>query len=150
MGPTTEHHTPEVVADEDELTLSRVSSRSLREATGRGWSEWLEVLDAASAADLDHKGIVAYLERDHPDVGSWWRQSIAVGYEQARGRREVGQTADAGFQIGVRRTIDAPSRQLWELVTTRPELWLGDGGGDLRAGRTLRGRSARRAARRAR
>jgi hypothetical protein len=28
----------------------------------------------------------------------WWRQSIAVGYEQARGKRQVGETANAGYQ----------------------------------------------------
>jgi hypothetical protein len=30
---------------------------------GRGWEKWLTALDAAGAADLDHKEIVAYLER---------------------------------------------------------------------------------------
>ena len=32
------------------------------------------------ARDWEHKEIVAYLEREHPEVISgWWRQSIAVG-----------------------------------------------------------------------
>ena len=35
--------------------LERISSDSLREATGRGWDEWLKTLDAAGAADWDHK-----------------------------------------------------------------------------------------------
>jgi uncharacterized protein YndB with AHSA1/START domain len=85
--------------EEDELALSQVSSKSVREATGRGWEEWLEALDAAGAAGWDHKEIVAYLECEHPEVSSWWRQSIAVGYEQARGKRVVGETADVGFQV---------------------------------------------------
>ena len=66
--------------------LDRISSDSLREATGRGWDEWLATLDAAGAADWDHKEIVAYLKREHGDTTTgWWRQSLTVGYEQARG-----------------------------------------------------------------
>lgn len=117
-----------MASEKDELTLGRISSQSVREATGRGWEEWLEALDAAGAADWDHKEIVAHLEREHSDVTSaWWRQSITVGYEQARGKRVVGETADAGFQVGVQRSIDASAAEVWRLITSRPELWLGGG-----------------------
>ena len=117
-----------MASEEGELTLSRVSSESVREATGRGWEEWLEALDAAGAGAWDHKQIVAHLEREHPEVRSgWWRQSITVGYEQARGKRVVGQTADAGFQVGVQRSVAATTTEAWELITSRPELWLGEG-----------------------
>ena len=108
------------------LMLDRISSDSLREATGRGWDEWLETLDAAGAADWDHSEIVAYLKREHADVTTgWWRQSLTVGYEQARGRRVVGETAAAGFEVGVRRSVAASEADVWELLTSRPELWLG-------------------------
>jgi len=110
-----------------DLTFARVSSRSLREATGRGWQGWLESLDDAGAMDWDHKQIVAHIDRDHPEVSSWWRQSITVGYEQARGKRVVGETADTGFQIGVQRSVAGTVTQAWELITSRPELWLGEG-----------------------
>ena len=104
------------------------SPQATLEATGRDLSSWLEVLDAAGAAELSHKEIVAHLEREHPEVSSgWWRQSIAVDYERARGRRAVGQTADAGFQVGVQRTIPADAERAWELITSRPDLWLGEG-----------------------
>lgn len=106
--------------------LDRISSDSLREATGRGWDEWLETLDAAGAADWDHKEIVAYLKREHGDTTTgWWRQSLTVGYEQARGKRVVGETAAAGFEVGVRRSVAASETDVWELLTSRPELWLG-------------------------
>lgn len=120
--------TARMSSDEDELTLGRISSPAVRTATGRDWKEWLEALDAAGAADWDHKGIVAYLEQAHPEVDSgWWRQSITVGYEQARGKREVGETADAGFQVGVQRSVAASPDELWSLLVSRPELWLGEG-----------------------
>jgi hypothetical protein len=95
-----------------ESMMTRVSSESLHEATGRSW-------------DWNHKQIVAHPEGEV--ASSWWRQSIAVGYEQARGKREVGETADAGFQIGVRRTVPMSLVEAWDLITSRPDLWLGEG-----------------------
>ena len=117
------------MADEQsELTLSRVSSSAVHAATGRDWPAWLEALDTAGAVDWDHKQIVAHLEGAHPEVDSgWWRQTIAVGYEQARGKRIIGQTADAGFQVGVQRSVTAAASEVWHVLTSRPELWLGVG-----------------------
>jgi uncharacterized protein YndB with AHSA1/START domain len=108
--------------------IGRISSESLREATGRGWDEWLETLDSAGAADWNHKEIVGYLGREHRQAtSSWWRQSITVGYEQARGKRVVGETADTGFQVGVQRSVAASATEAWSLITSRPDLWLGEG-----------------------
>jgi len=110
-----------------ETTTRSVSADATREATGRGPEEWYAVLDAAGAAELSHKEIVAYLEREHPHVSSWWRQSLTVEYERARGKRRVGETADVGFQVGVQRTVALPLAEAWELIVSRPDLWLGDG-----------------------
>jgi uncharacterized protein YndB with AHSA1/START domain len=44
-------------------------------------------------------------------------------------RAEVGRTRDAGWQIGVSKTIDRPVETLWSFLTS-PEgtaIWLGDG-----------------------
>ncbi|GAA2840557.1 SRPBCC domain-containing protein [Crossiella cryophila] len=97
---------------------------AVRTATGRDWTEWLSLLDAAGAADWDHKGIVAHLAAVYPQVSSWWQQSITVTYEQARGKRAVGQTA-TGFQVGVQRSVSAGADVVWKVITERPELWLG-------------------------
>jgi uncharacterized protein YndB with AHSA1/START domain len=106
----------------------RVTDEAVRNATGRGWEEWLALLDAAGAAGWDHKRIVAHLEEAHPQVASsWWRQSLTVEYEKRRGKRVLGETADAGFQVGVRRTVPLGAKDAWRLVTSRAELWLGDG-----------------------
>ena len=107
-------------------TFSRLSSDTVRESTTRDWAEWVEVLDAAGARDWKHAELVAHLERAHPEVPSgWWRQSVAVGYEQATGQREVGETSAGGFQIGVQRTTSLPLDAAWDLLTSRPDLWLG-------------------------
>lgn len=113
--------------DPVDQALGRLTPDAVREGTGREWEEWLDLLDAAGAFDWDHRGIVDYLEREYPEVSGWWWQSLAVAYERARGKRAVGQTADVGFQIGVQRSMPATRGQVWELITTRPELWLGAG-----------------------
>jgi uncharacterized protein YndB with AHSA1/START domain len=55
-------------------------------------------------------------------------------------RRVVGQTRDAGFQVGVRRSLPITPEHAWELVTSRVgvQLWLGDTGADLGAGASYR------------
>jgi uncharacterized protein YndB with AHSA1/START domain len=109
------------------LTIDRISSDAVRRATGRGWEEWLDVLDRAGAGDWNHKEIVAYLEREHPSLSGWWRQSVTVGYEKARGKRADGETADAGFQLGVQRSVGSPAARVWKLIVDEPQLWLGEG-----------------------
>lgn len=106
----------------------RPSEKAVRTATGRDWAQWFAALDAVGAAEWDHKAIVQHLETAHPELESgWWRQSLTVEYEKERGLRVLGQTADTGFQVGVRRTLGRPPEQLWELLVQRPELWLGEG-----------------------
>jgi hypothetical protein len=39
----------------------------------------------------------------------------------------VGETADTGFQVGVQKSVDATVTEAWEPITSRPELWLGEG-----------------------
>jgi uncharacterized protein YndB with AHSA1/START domain len=44
-----------------------------------------------------------------------------------RAGKQVGETADVGYQIGVRRTVAATIEQTWELLTSQEgvELWIG-------------------------
>jgi len=107
--------------------LGRMAPQRVREGTGRDWAEWLAVLDGAGAREWDHRGVVDFLEREHPDVPAWWQQSLAVAYERARGRRVVGQTTGVGFQIGAQRSVATSSAHLWKVLVGRPELWLGEG-----------------------
>jgi uncharacterized protein YdhG (YjbR/CyaY superfamily)/uncharacterized protein YndB with AHSA1/START domain len=107
------------------LVTERVTDAAVKEATGRDWKAWMRALDAAGAGELNHKQLVAHLAREVES--SWWRQSIAVAYEQARGKRVVGETADTGFQVGVVRTLPMSADALWKLITTEPEQWLGTG-----------------------
>jgi uncharacterized protein YndB with AHSA1/START domain len=106
-------------------TIAGISSAAVENATGRGWREWLRVLDAAGARRMLHKEIAAYLHSEH-SVPPWWSQMVTVGYEQARGMREKHQKSD-GYSAGSSRTIGAPVSALyraWHDGRTRSR-WLG-------------------------
>jgi uncharacterized protein YndB with AHSA1/START domain len=107
--------------------FGRVTPDAVREATGRDPQAWFAALDAVGASRWRHDQIIAHLARAEGLTSDWWRQAVAVSYEQARGARVVGQTADVGFQIGVQLTVQAGVAEAWELLVTEPELWLGSG-----------------------
>jgi hypothetical protein len=112
------------------------SEASLRRATGKGWDDWFRILDGWDASSRKHGEITAYLSEEH-GVPGWWTQSIAVGYERARGMRAKYQAA-GGFQVSVSKTFpvgvmelsrtfeDARRRSRWleagtlKLRTSRP------------------------------
>jgi uncharacterized protein YndB with AHSA1/START domain len=102
-----------------------ISSEAVRAKTGKGWDEWLELLDAENAQALPHKEIAALLQ-DTFRVPDWWCQMVTVGYEQARGLRAVHQTAD-GYSASVSKTLNAPLSALYRAcadATTRTK-WMG-------------------------
>jgi uncharacterized protein YndB with AHSA1/START domain len=96
-------------------------------ATGRTWEQWIAFIDRHGGEDLDHKGIVKLLAHEGAVQSGWWQQMVTVGYEHAKGRRRTGETADAGFQVGVQRALPLGRQALWELLTSGPGLrtWLG-------------------------
>lgn len=109
-----------------------ISDEKVREATGRTPGEWEKLLDARGAADFSHKKIVAELGTLGVESG-WWMQMLAVDYERRKGKRAVGQTAAAGFNVGAQRTLPISAEDAWRLVTSADGVrgWLG-GAPDLR------------------
>ncbi|MET0791072.1 MAG: hypothetical protein ABW061_06080, partial [Polyangiaceae bacterium] len=103
-----------------------VSSDAVARRTGKSWAEWFALLDAAGAAELDHKGIVAVLAQRH-GVGPWWQQMVTVAYEQARGKNG-NQAADDGFQVDVVKTLELPLAKLYRFWSEPAERnkWLAD------------------------
>ena len=106
--------------------LDGISTEAVKRATGHGWAEWLAILDEAGARDWNHKQIVAYLKANF-ELNGWWQQAVTVAYEKAQGRRVVGQTADAGFQVGVQKTLPIGLDGAWTLLSSRRGIacWLG-------------------------
>jgi uncharacterized protein YndB with AHSA1/START domain len=102
------------------------TEEAVKNATGRGWDEWVEALSAAGAREWPHKDIVSWLERE-TKISSWWRQAVTVGFEKLTGKRVLGETADAGFQVGIRRTYPMAREELWRrlMEPAAVAIWLG-------------------------
>lgn len=107
--------------------IAGISDEAVVDATGRSWDDWLELLDDHDGTALDHQERVAVLAEAGVESG-WWQQQLAVGYEQKRGLREVGETADAGYQVGVQRTMTLGQEALWDLLLSEAGrgVWLGE------------------------
>ena len=88
-----------------------IGDEAVTARTGRNWAQWFKLLDAAGAKQLDHRGIVALLSTRY-DVGSWWRQTITVEYERARGKRLVHQRP-TGFEVSASKTMPVPISLLY-------------------------------------
>jgi uncharacterized protein YndB with AHSA1/START domain len=106
---------------------SRVSDGAVKKATGKNWKEWKEILDNESANKMTHKEIARLLLDKGYIKNGWWAQTVTVEYERMCGRRAVGQTQTAGFEIGVQKTISISPEQAWNLLTKPPgrDIWLG-------------------------
>lgn len=101
-----------------------MSDAAVRRGTGRGWDDWLSLLDAWGAQERSHPEIAAWLQSEH-GVDGWWAQSVTVGYERARGRRAVGEFPD-GYGTSASKTFAVPLDRLFAAFTD-PELlarWL--------------------------
>ena len=107
--------------------LSGVSNQAVAKATGKSWEEWVEFLDGLGGQEKGHKEIVALLAGPGGLSNGWWQQSVALGYEQAKGLRVVGQSSTADFQIGVQKTLGASQEEVWNLMMEGPgrDIWLG-------------------------
>lgn len=95
-----------------EKPVFTVSDEIIRRRTGRGWEEWLDLLDAWGAADRRHGEIARWVAEEHGADG-WSSQAITVSYERARGRRAVGEQRD-GFAITATKTVAAPVQRLYD------------------------------------
>lgn len=118
-----------------------VGEEAVRRATGKGWDEWLAILDEAGARAMDHPTIARLLNEAHKLPG-WWAQTVTVGYERARGMREVHQTS-RGFEASRSKTIAASAKDVFDAWTDgrKRARWLKDPDVAIRAstlGRSLR------------
>lgn len=91
------------------------SDETIVKGTGHDWAHWLALLDGWGAMDRTHTEIARWLAATQ-DISGWWAQTVTVGYERARGRRAVHQTA-RGFEVSVSKTIRAPRARVWAWLT---------------------------------
>lgn len=91
------------------------SDEVIRRATGRGWDEWCDVIDAWPGKDDGHSAIAAYVQEQHAIPG-WWAQAVTVGFERITGRRLPHQRADGTFTAGRSATVTVEPGMLRELL----------------------------------
>lgn len=85
------------------------NTAAIATATGRPWSEWVELLEEGGARELNHTAIAALARELMPattERQEWWAQGVAVAYEQHAGLRVPGQSCDGDFQLSTTRTVD--------------------------------------------
>ena len=59
-----------------------ISDATVQAKTGQTWEAWFRVLDDAGGRQMDHKGIISYLETNHGFSG-WWEQMVAARRQNA-------------------------------------------------------------------
>jgi hypothetical protein len=89
------------------------SDAGIQAKTGKTYSDWFAILDAAGAQKMTHKEIAAILHSRY-QLEKWWAQKIAIIFEHERGLREKHET-QSGYQITVSRTFPFPVSKLFKL-----------------------------------
>ena len=104
-----------------------VSDAAIAARTGRTWAQWVTELDRVGARTLSHTEIAEVVHRRF-EVGSWWAQSVTVGYERLTGRRANLQTA-GGFAANGSLTVAADIEHLYDTAADakRQRKWLPPG-----------------------
>lgn len=90
------------------------SDAAARKSTGRSWEDWFALLDDAGAKEWTHREIAVWIQEYHVEVSGWWAQNLTVGYERARGMREVHEKKD-GFAASRSRTYPVDLHTLYHV-----------------------------------
>jgi hypothetical protein len=109
---------------------------AVRAKTGKTWAEWVTELDRAGGASKAHKELAKFLAAEH-GLTAWWSQTVTVGYERIRGKREPGQRCDGKYGVNKSKTFAVPLAELWRAFG-RCERWLGADQAKLRMSKATR------------
>jgi len=96
----------------DYAARAGMSDAAVRKQTGRDWAEWVRTLDAIGAREKPHREIAKHVSS--LGAGSWWSQTVTVGYERIRGLRERTQQRAGSYQASKSRTFNVPIATLFE------------------------------------
>jgi hypothetical protein len=102
-----------------------LADESVNEATGRGWDEWCDLIDAWPGHADGHSQVAAWLREVH-GVDGWWAQTVTVGWERITGRRLPHQRPDGTFNVSKSRTMTIDVNELRSLlIEDRDDLFPG-------------------------
>jgi hypothetical protein len=82
-----------------------MSDEKVRAATGKGWDEWCDLIEAWPGHDDGHAAVAEHLHEVH-GVPPWWTQMVTVGFERITGRRLPNQMMDGTFTASRSRTVE--------------------------------------------
>jgi uncharacterized protein YndB with AHSA1/START domain len=105
--------------------IGRVTNESVLKCTGRGWNEWIELLDRAGAKNWPHAEVVALLTSKYKQ-SPWWRQVVAGCYEIHHGKRVEGRSAKGLYSLAATKTVALSQKEAWALLSSKIGLaaWL--------------------------
>jgi hypothetical protein len=93
--------------------LAGMSDEKVKASTGCTWERWVKALDHYGAEKMSHRDIAKLVQAKY-EVGPWWTQTVAVGYERIKGLRARGQKRNGTFQISKSRTYNVPVTTLFD------------------------------------
>jgi hypothetical protein len=62
--------------------VNDISEEELKKATGRGWEEWINLLDDVGLQNMTHKEVAQMIFEKGYCENTWWCQQIAAGVKQ--------------------------------------------------------------------
>lgn len=89
------------------------SDEIIKRQTGRTWQSWVRLLDRHGAETMTH-GDIARWVHDNYGVSGWWSQTVTVGYERIKGRRERGQRLNGAYEMSKSKTFSVPVATLFD------------------------------------
>ena len=72
--------------EEKKAGFRRISDEAVRKKTGKGWAEWIRILDELGAGDIGHTASAKHVKEKY-GIGPWWAQAVTIRYEYERGLR---------------------------------------------------------------
>jgi hypothetical protein len=97
----------------DFAALAGMSDVKVKAKTGCTWDRWVHTLDRLGAEQMLHREIVALVSGKYK-IGSWWSQTVTVGYERIKGLRARGQRRDGTYEATKSRTFNVPVAVLFD------------------------------------
>ncbi|NDK30669.1 DUF4287 domain-containing protein [Nesterenkonia haasae] len=113
----------EVLAEPDQnhhssgwASSPEMSDATTRAKTGRGWNEWVALIDAGPGREAGHATIAAWIGDEH-GIDAWWAQTVTVGYERIAGLRLPGQMPDGTFSVSRSKSVVMEWTELRSLLS---------------------------------
>ncbi len=91
------------------------SNDAVVKATGKGWDDWVDIIEGWGDKSHDHPAIATRLAAEH-GLDGWWSQSVTVGYERIVGIRLPYQRSDGTFTAGKSKTVSVGAAELRSML----------------------------------